>query len=352
VKIQKSQIFLVGHFPPRIGGVSIHLAREFALLQQHFHIRGFDMAGDREESSTNELCRGPTWRVIFKLLAEIVSQRPRVVHFHISAGRNAPVILLMVAWAAFFSKTVLTIHSGSFPAYLKAVSRWRRFCFRRLFNTLDLCIGVSRQITDAIAESFPKVSCRYAVIPAFIAVPRKQKNTREKRDYIIASGYATKTYDWMCLLDAVEKTNGLKRLDMVFYNTYHSPYYEQVRARIREIKDLEIRMFNDLPQDVFQTLLLEADILVRPTLNDGDAVVIREALAAGLFVIASDAAVRPRGVHLFPTSDPDALAQCLDARASFPETEIPANEVDFSTPLLRALQALACIPGDVALENE
>lgn len=349
--MQKSRVFLVGHFPPRIGGVSIHLSREFELLQRHFLIHGFDMTGGRCKASNEVLCKGPVWRVVFSLLMRIACQRPRVVHFHVSAGRNVPVILFMVAWAAFFSKTALTIHSGSFPAYAGAASWWQRFCFRRLFNTLDLCIGVSCQITEAIANHFPGVRCRSVVIPAFIALPWKRKNKAESRDYLIASGYATRTYDWICLLDAVEKTSGLKRLDIVFYNTYDSPYYEQVQARARAVKGLEIRLFNDLSQEAFQALLLDADILVRPTLNDGDAVAVREALAAGLWVVASDAAARPPGVHVFPTSDADALAQCLRDRASFSVNNMPTNEVDFSAPLLEALEDLVCVPDGIAFEK-
>ena len=54
-------------------------------------------------------------------------------------------------------------------------------------------------------------------------------------------------------------------------------------------------------------LLRRVDLLVRPTASDGDALTIREALAAAVPVVASDVVPRPGGSVVFRTRDIDDL---------------------------------------------
>lgn len=49
---------------------------------------------------------------------------------------------------------------------------------------------------------------------------------------------------------------------------------------------------------LMQHYLSQFDVLLRPTTTDGDSLIVREALAAGLRVVATEAAPRPRGVEL------------------------------------------------------
>jgi glycosyltransferase involved in cell wall biosynthesis len=50
-------------------------------------------------------------------------------------------------------------------------------------------------------------------------------------------------------------------------------------------------------------VLLRSAVFLRPTAWDGDSVIVREALAAGARVVATDTAPRPVGVEL---ASPDA----------------------------------------------
>ena len=54
------------------------------------------------------------------------------------------------------------------------------------------------------------------------------------------------------------------------------------------------------------------DIHLRPTRTDGDANSVREALYAGVPVLASDAAPRPEGTVVYPTEDINAFVEALD----------------------------------------
>jgi glycosyltransferase involved in cell wall biosynthesis len=70
-------------------------------------------------------------------------------------------------------------------------------------------------------------------------------------------------------------------------------------------------MYQAGPVD-FVSLLMQADIFVRAAISDGDSVSVREALHAGVKVIASDCSERPRGSSLFKTGDASDLAIKID----------------------------------------
>lgn len=66
----------------------------------------------------------------------------------------------------------------------------------------------------------------------------------------------------------------------------------------------------DLPPADLAALLHRVGTFLRPTTWDGDSVIVREALASGARVVASDASPRPRGVEVAPL-DPAALARAV-----------------------------------------
>ncbi len=91
---------------------------------------------------------------------------------------------------------------------------------------------------------------------------------------------------------------------------------------------LEFVADNDLERNVLlyrkpispgTRLWARSDVFVRPTLSDGDAISLREALEEGVPCVASDAVKRPDGVHLFRTSDwADCARVLLDVLSDLP----------------------------------
>jgi len=71
----------------------------------------------------------------------------------------------------------------------------------------------------------------------------------------------------------------------------------------------------------FSSLTEFLSVYIRPTITDGDSIAIREALSAGVKVIASDCVVRPKGVQLFKSGDIGSLTSAL-------ENVIPAPNVN------------------------
>jgi glycosyltransferase involved in cell wall biosynthesis len=106
------------------------------------------------------------------------------------------------------------------------------------------------------------------------------------------------------------------RLGLVFLlpETGDDELLANARQRIAEL-DLETRFH--IVQDAlpFTSLIKLARVMIRPTNTDGDSLSVREALSAGIHVIASDVIQRPDGTRLFRNrelSDLEAVTRaCL-----------------------------------------
>ena len=67
-----------------------------------------------------------------------------------------------------------------------------------------------------------------------------------------------------------------------------------------------------MPHDVTLLAMTRSNVILRTTLYDGDSIAIREALALGRSVIATDTGMRPEGVRLVPVGDVDALESAIE----------------------------------------
>src|SRR5690606_18486699 len=61
----------------------------------------------------------------------------------------------------------------------------------------------------------------------------------------------------------------------------------------------------------FISLIEQADIILRPTNTDGDALTVREGLFLGKKVIASDVVKRPEGSYIFKNRDLNSLMDVI-----------------------------------------
>jgi glycosyltransferase involved in cell wall biosynthesis len=82
---------------------------------------------------------------------------------------------------------------------------------------------------------------------------------------------------------------------------------EQYHEAVQRIRDegLEdtILLLGDVEHDRCLTLMARSDVFLRPTLEDGDSISVREASSLGIPVVASRVGTRPDGVFLFRPGD-------------------------------------------------
>jgi glycosyltransferase involved in cell wall biosynthesis len=65
----------------------------------------------------------------------------------------------------------------------------------------------------------------------------------------------------------------------------------------------------DLDHEVCLAVMSNSDVFVRPTFMDGDSISVREALALGVAVVASDVGTRPEGTVLFEAGNKAELVE-------------------------------------------
>jgi glycosyltransferase involved in cell wall biosynthesis len=198
---------------------------------------------------------------------------------------------------------VLTLHSGMAPAYLNS-SWWKRSLARLVCGLYYRVIAVSPAIRDVL----PGPS---EVLPACLPVDR-----------------ATTTFDlqttaWLVLHRPLLSTALFFRPEYGFevltaaVDRLRQTYPElgcivMGEGRTQAAPESPLLFAGDVDHRTCLALIARSDAFVRPTLEDGDSISVREALALGVPVVASRVGMRPEGTILFRPGDAEDLAEKLE----------------------------------------
>jgi glycosyltransferase involved in cell wall biosynthesis len=344
---QKPVVFLIGGIPPPVGGITIHIQRLTSILcRAGFEVEVFDTTGSGESLEDAEqgirVWRGPQWRTMARLVSRIMIVRPAVVHWHVSDLRRAGLLLTPMRLIARIVPTFVTVHSGNFPSRFRSATKAFRARFAALCRSATAIIGVNDAIVSAINELRDVRPEAVHMIPAYLpqAVPiTSGKQVRPGKVVAIVCGFGTALYGWHSLKDALSNPD-IAEWHWVFYTVFDESYMADVIALAEGVAPGKVRVHRSLSPSDFQTLLISADVLLRPTQTDGDSLVVREALSVGVSVVASDAVSRPSGCRVFRTGNSADLATKLRDEIESPSrTKCP--QPDFGTPLLRLYEATA-----------
>jgi glycosyltransferase involved in cell wall biosynthesis len=157
---------------------------------------------------------------------------------------------------------------------------------------------------------------KIVVLPAFLpedgagSVPEEITAASEGRRLIVASGYGERHYGFDDAIEAVARLAEGRQdvcLALCLYHKYDGDYVEHLRQRAESVGSV-VLVKDMTPQD-FNAVLQRASLYLRCTTRDGDAVAVREALAWGVPVIATDCVPRPDGVGTYRHGDWGALHQ-------------------------------------------
>ncbi|HEX9050634.1 MAG TPA: glycosyltransferase, partial [Anaeromyxobacter sp.] len=303
--LEALRIALVGDWPPPHGGLSVHVAA----LARHLEARGADVrvldVGRGDHAGRNvRPARGI--RRYAAALADVAGEG-RLVHVHTN-GANAKSWLVAIAGGRArrpsSPRGVLTIHSGLCPAWLAAsprrrdVAAWACAAYARV-------VAVSEEIAGALAAAGVPAR-RIAILSPFSpsmlapgAPPPGLVAFRAARAPLFAAALAPGRIHGADVLAAA---------------------FARVRARdpgaglvafgpgTEALAGEGILALGDVPHGAALAVIAAADVLVRPTRADGDAVSVREALALGTGVVATAVGHRPPGCLLVAPGDAAALA--------------------------------------------
>jgi glycosyltransferase involved in cell wall biosynthesis len=210
-------------------------------------------------------------------------------------------------------RALLTVHSGLAPAWIAAHPRVAQVASRYL---RVLC--ASRPIADALRAAGLDEK-RLVVAPAFVRArlpialpPPGLGEIRAAHPVLLAAALGAGTeYGAEVLVDAFAMLHrSIDGAGLLLFGGGARDAALDARLRARGLSGA-VHRYGDLGRGAALAAIAAADCFVRPTLADGDAVSVREALALGVRTVASDAAPRPDRAVLFRAGDPGALAAAI-----------------------------------------
>jgi glycosyltransferase involved in cell wall biosynthesis len=315
------QLAIIGPLPPPFGGVSAHLDRFLPYL---------DRAGiDYVVYNT----AGPT-EIPGRVISVAANKRGWFLRY-VLRGRE-PVIYIhndqWQAWAlAWFlsrvrqKKVVICFHSERVRILCESRCRFVSWLMRRGIRSADRLVVVSQRLYDFLM-GVGDLASRTIVAPAFIppaavspgeqetATPPSVRDFCERHHPLILATGAPVMYqhttDLYGIDMTIELTDSLRlrypKIGVLWFLLDFigsiPEYAEKMRREVTR-RTLDGHWLFASPQKLFYPVYGLADLLVRPTCTDGDAITIREALHYGVPVVASDATARPDGTILFRTRD-------------------------------------------------
>lgn len=340
-------LLLIGPYPPPHGGISVHVAAIERLARRAgVPCRVLDAGGHRPADgapnpgatagssaaapdASAALAPGAGVPSRLRLLAETrrLARRSWLVHLHVS-GHAAKSWLLALACGlagAGAPGRVLTVHSGIVPEYLSGLGFGAggavRALVRLALGRFERVICVNEAIRDAFIE-LGADRARLEVAPAHLPEPAPAlAPPPEIADRLLGRSPLLSTvlffrpeYGLEVLLDALARLRSSHPAlgCLVMGGGDGEAEAEARRQVVARGLDEAVVFTGDLPHPLCRALIARSDLFVRPTLADGDALSVREALALGVPVVASDAGHRPPGTVLFARGDAAGLARRIE----------------------------------------
>ncbi len=312
-----------GVFPPPDGGVQSNVKDIRDYLRRNGIRCGVVHLSRHRQADNDDVFYPKTPLAV----AEIALTFPAdIFHFHLG-GNVTRELLGLYGFGTFVPrrKTVLTFHSGGYPSSpdAKRAHPLRNFVFRRF----DRVIGVNGQILDMFAGfGVPREKLRlippYALpsVPPAAEIPKTIcAFIREHSPILIGLCLLEPEYDLPLQIDVMERVlRKYPRAGLLIIGA--GSLEAELRALIASKPwSSSILLCGNVPRPATLNILAGADLLVRTTWYDGDAVSIREALHFSVPVVASDNGMRPEGVTLIPARDIDALENEIDRRLAEPK---------------------------------
>ena len=325
-KNTKSKIALIGPYPPPYGGISIHIQR----LKERLEKEGCDCVvyelgrqGKPLEENIIRVKNVKRW-----LLKYLFFAKEGIIHFHNPDWRMRVIMGLM---GLLGKKTVISIHGESLNDSLKEGGWFRKQIIKFALKHTSFIIAANESIKNLVSSLGVKqqsVACISAFIPPTVKAADHNKVPQYVWDFIhehepviAGNAFSIRFYNEIDLygLDMVVALtarlgNRYPKLGIVFClpSIGDKDYFRKLNEEIKKRGLNEHILFITEPLDEVYPIWEESDIFVRPTVTDGDALSIREALYLKTPVVTSDTCPRPKGVILFKNRDIDSFTENVE----------------------------------------
>jgi glycosyltransferase involved in cell wall biosynthesis len=312
------RVLQLGPYPPPHGGVQSNLVaiRSF-LLKRNVPCAVINITRHRK-ADADDVYYPKTSLDLLRLLFRLDYD---IIHLHLGGMLTKRLLgLSLVCCLMPRSKAVLTFHSGGYPSSPRGRKANPGSLTGFVFRRFDRLIGVN----PAIVEFFQKLGVpaerRRLIYPHSFSgdgigsepLPQNLASFLESHSPVLISvGLLEPEYDLplqIAVLGRAREKFPNAGLVMIGSGSLEP----ELRARIAaQPYASHILLCGDVPHKATLHAVSRSDAMLRTTLYDGDAVSVREALYLGIPVIASDNGMRPPGLRLIPSADPDALYDAI-----------------------------------------
>ncbi|PVZ07996.1 glycosyltransferase family 4 protein [Actinomycetospora cinnamomea] len=257
-----------------------------------------------------------------RVLAELLLRRPDLVHLHTSSDGSF-VRKATILWLAKAARVpvVLHVHSGRFHDFHRTAPAPLRALIRRSLIGADAVVALDELWVRRLGEIAP--GARFAIVPNAVPVPPAPPDRPDRPPHVVflgriweKKGAFTLVESWAKALSEVRGTTG----DGAHLTMAGDGDPERARALAAALGvDGAVTVHDWLPKAEVDALLDAADVLVLPSLGEGQPMVVLEAMARGLAVVATDVGGIPglvtdgREGLLVPPSDGARLTEALVA---------------------------------------
>jgi len=311
------RVVQLGPYPPPHGGVQTNLVA----IREYLRRRGVPCAViniTRHRRAEADEVYYP--KSALELVWDLFCHRYDVVHLHI--GGMIPLrvaALALVCTGVPWAKAILTLHSGGYPSSDQGRAAKSNSLLGFALRRFTFLIGVNQEIIDFYLRLGVKRSRARLIAPHSVAGAR----IAERLEQPLASFFAghEPVLVSVCGLEPeydvagqVEALSHIRQrfpkagLAIIGSGSLEASLRRQIEATLYV---RNILLCGDVPHEQTLRAIADADVLLRTTLYDGDAISIREALYLGTPVIATENGMRPQGVNLIPIGDTKALVQAV-----------------------------------------
>jgi glycogen(starch) synthase len=340
---ESCRVALLGPWPPPFGGVQTHLvALRDGLRAAGAQTAVFNITRHRGTPADDVYYpAGPA-----DLVAQIRRFRPDVVHVHLGGDLTPRLLALLTACRVVFGPSVVvTMHSGGYPRSARAAQLGRGSMEGLVFRRMAHVIVVNRELKqlfehlgvrpERVTELVPTLG---VPAPASVLPEPLATFVAAASPLIVTVGLLEDEYLLPLQVQAFEQVhaaNPAARFVIIGRGSREAVMRDVIG---QSPAATAIRLNGDTPHAVTIALIKRASMLWRITAFDGDSVSVREALALGTTVLATDNGMRPPGVRLVAADAVDiarATAQVMTdgAPASIDAPDLPAPD---TTSVLRA----------------
>lgn len=306
------KVLMIGPSPDRLGGVSVHIHRLSKLLCDRFIFDYIDEG--RGKRPDFFYLRGMNLLSYVKII-----RNADIVHIH-SGVFILRLLHFSVAKVLLRKRVIISIHHDlSYEGHIGIT--------RRLLKHCDYAILDSQSIYDTVYCE--KAKCVYLMMPAFLppVVEEEEvlpldvinwiRNIRKDLDAVLMCSSSSTIEEYNgndlygndMIIEAVRNLN-LKDIGKRFYLLMIVHNSDRNPSTFKKYQEM---IADGLGRNIllcaspisFVRVMMESDIVLRPTNTDGDSITIREALYLKKATVASDCAMRPEGTVVFKTRDLD-----------------------------------------------